>query len=185
MVFQDPAFEEVDKRILIALGARIVETPEAKDLINESTFLFSLHTEPDVFETYCIQRRPAAFVGNTAEFMLDVSISDLDSSSTRDEGQPADILVAKALTGRAYATFLKEYTSEALPEVEFTGLVDQHIDGHVDHFFYATRFYRRRKAAEVEEEKCHGCQKSAAMLGSSLKTCARCDKMRYCSKICQ
>lgn len=180
MIFQDPVFKNLDKNILTRLGACIVTTPEAGDLISENTFLFALHCHNDVFEEFCFGDQ-AVLVGNVASLMMDASLHTLNYQGQRDPTQLGKVRLAEANTKRDYANFLKEHTSESLPEVEITGLA-----GHIlSRFFYLTNFYTKRKENELEVETCHACRKTASLHGPSLMECGSCHKTHYCSKACQ
>ena len=49
IIFQDPAFTPSDIAYLESLGHRVVETPAAFDMIDDTTFLFAPHLERGVY----------------------------------------------------------------------------------------------------------------------------------------
>lgn len=77
VVFQDPAFTEIDRIFIGSLGYDVVSTPAAFDSIWETTFLFAPHLENTVFATALKNAHPALCIGNS-----DVKIDDCLRSST-------------------------------------------------------------------------------------------------------
>ena len=65
VVFQDPAFNDVDEAFLNALGYSVVSTPLGLEIIDTSTFLFAPHLENNIFSTAVQHAHPALCIGNS------------------------------------------------------------------------------------------------------------------------
>ncbi|CAM1501525.1 Fc.00g035090.m01.CDS01 [Cosmosporella sp. VM-42] len=62
-VFQEPAFTQSDKDFVASLGHEVVEDPAACDMVNESSFLFSVHLYRPIYARALKNHLPAIFVG--------------------------------------------------------------------------------------------------------------------------
>ncbi|KAL6718874.1 hypothetical protein ACLMJK_003108 [Lecanora helva] len=64
VIFQDPAFSDLDKSFLRSLGYVVVEDPQAFSTIDENTFVFAPHLEVAQTAISLENRKPTLFVGN-------------------------------------------------------------------------------------------------------------------------
>ncbi|KAK7421644.1 hypothetical protein QQX98_002111 [Neonectria punicea] len=62
-IFQDPIFTQPDKDFLAGLGHRVVEDPEACDMVNADSLLFGIHLYRPVYAEALEKSLPAIFVG--------------------------------------------------------------------------------------------------------------------------
>lgn len=65
VVFQDPAFNDVDEAFLTGLGFLTVQTPLGFESIDQNTFCFAPHLEHDVFAMALRGAHPALCIGNS------------------------------------------------------------------------------------------------------------------------
>lgn len=68
---QDPAFNELDRALLSSLDIRVVEHPQAFDLIGASTFVFAPHCERLFFYPGLEGKDPAMVICNSFEDLID------------------------------------------------------------------------------------------------------------------
>ncbi|OTA99617.1 hypothetical protein M426DRAFT_16292 [Hypoxylon sp. CI-4A] len=66
-IFQDPAFNSVDKDFIRGLGHEVVDSPEGFDLVDPSTLIFGVHLYKDTYSRAIAQHIPAVFVGTPRE----------------------------------------------------------------------------------------------------------------------
>jgi len=71
VIFQDPAFNEVDIEYLHGLGFKVVSTPSAFDYIDSKTFLFAPHLESNIYAMALERGSPALSVGSEVATLLD------------------------------------------------------------------------------------------------------------------
>ncbi|KAK7429390.1 hypothetical protein QQZ08_003982 [Neonectria magnoliae] len=62
-IFQDPIFTQPDKDFLAGLGHRVVENPEACDMVDADSLLFGIHLYRPVYAEALEKSLPAIFVG--------------------------------------------------------------------------------------------------------------------------
>lgn len=89
VVFQDPAFNEVDEAFLTHLGYRVVSTPSGFESVDQNTFCFAPHLEHEIFAMAIKTAHPAICIGNSdllSEHSLNSSVGD--SNSTLDVFHP-------------------------------------------------------------------------------------------------
>ena len=65
VVFQDPAFNDVDKTFLDKLGYSVVSTPLGFESIDQNTFCFAPHLENEIFAVALQNALPALCIGNS------------------------------------------------------------------------------------------------------------------------
>lgn len=65
VIFQDPAFNDVDEAFLIGMGYHTVSTPAGFESIDEHTFCFAPHLEHAVFALALKHAHPALCIGNS------------------------------------------------------------------------------------------------------------------------
>ena len=83
VIFQDPAFNDVDEAFLTGLGYHTVSTPAGFESINQHTFCFAPHLEHDVFAMALRPAHPALCIGNS-DILADrpLQSSAVDSKET-------------------------------------------------------------------------------------------------------
>ena len=103
VIFQDPAFNDVDKAFLTRLGYSVVSTPSGFESIDQNTFCFAPHLEHDVFAMALKNTHPALCIGNS-DILADRSLlpSAVDSKNTLE----------------IFRTFVKATTSKMMPEFD-------------------------------------------------------------------
>ena len=61
-VVQEPRFTQTDKEFCAKLGLEAVESPDAFSVVDESTLVFGIHMELDIYNQ-ALANRPAIYVG--------------------------------------------------------------------------------------------------------------------------
>ncbi|XWW94546.1 hypothetical protein V2A60_002489 [Cordyceps javanica] len=62
-IFQEPIFTDADKTFLASLGHRVVSSPQAYDLVDDTTLLFAIHLYRPIYAAALKSNLPAVFVG--------------------------------------------------------------------------------------------------------------------------
>ena len=71
MIAQDPAFTELDKRMLCeVMGFEVVETPTAFNLIDQFTFVYAPHMVAELYCQALVKQPPLTFGNNLDHFAV-------------------------------------------------------------------------------------------------------------------
>ncbi len=68
--FQDPLFNDVETTFLTRLGYKVLQDPQARDKITNTTFLFAPHCEHSIAAKHLLKCFPAFYIGNDPEQIL-------------------------------------------------------------------------------------------------------------------
>ncbi len=104
--FQEPLFNGVEIAFLTHLGYKVLQDPEAKDKITNSTFLFAPHCEHSVATQHLQKCFPAFYVGNDPEYILSKDQRCREAGHSSIFAPYPDIPVADTFARFAEATFV-------------------------------------------------------------------------------
>lgn len=103
---QDPLFNDVETAFLTRLGYQVLQDPQAKDIITNSTFLFAPHCEHKVQTQHLLKGFPALYVGNDPEQVLRKDQRCQDAGLGSIFSTYPDVPVAETFARFAEATFV-------------------------------------------------------------------------------
>ena len=63
--FQDPAFNDIDRRYLSSLGYSVIDSPASEEVVTEDTFLFAPYNQWEVVFATLNHAFPALMIGNS------------------------------------------------------------------------------------------------------------------------
>ncbi|KAH6607046.1 hypothetical protein Trco_003359 [Trichoderma cornu-damae] len=122
-IFQEPMFNRKDIAFLEKMGFKVMNSPDANDLVDSTTFLFGVHLYRDVYAMSLKNNLPAIFVGTGW---------DVWSNTMSPYEFPEGDLDAIRKMDESYKKF-------AFPEESNS------------YIFYATSIYYRQPTVEQEE----------------------------------
>ena len=103
VIFQDPAFNDVDEAVLIRLGYSVVSTPIGFESVDNTTFCFAPHLENEIFALALGGVHPALCIGN--------------SDVLRDRPLNSSAKISKDMA-EVFERFVKATGSEEMPEYD-------------------------------------------------------------------
>lgn len=104
--FQDPLFNEVETGFLSRLGYKVLQDPQAKGRITNTTFLFAPHCEHSIAAKHLLKCYPAFYVGNDPEQVLQKDRRCQEAGKSSIFSADLDIPVADTFSRFAEAKFV-------------------------------------------------------------------------------
>lgn len=148
MFFQDPDFHNTETDLLTALGATVLEAPDAANYVDNNTFVLALSCVSEVFFDFGVCSLPAVFVGNDATFMHKNELYSCHKAAESDPGELENLPMYEALIDEAVEKFQVLYQQIPVSDFEMMDMDEFSNQHSLGPFFNDAYIYWRKDSAQ-------------------------------------